>query len=241
MGRPGPGRHIAVSSVIVGLAVLVLVVLSVALVLTGRRLWSPRTALPHERGTVLALTPRLRKVALTTHIVVSVGWLGAVAGFIAFAVVGLTSQDATMVRAADLMMALTGWSVIVPLCLAAFLTGLASSLGTPWGLFRHYWVVTKLLMNVFATVILLIYMQSLTYIASIAAQTPTSRVDLGALRDPSSVVHAGGTLLLVLVATVLSVYKPRGLTRYGRRQQSVLLGGGATPTPTRPQSSGILG
>ncbi len=191
----------------------------------------------------MTLTHRLRKVALTVHVIVSVGWFGAVAGFIVLAVTGLTSQDVQMVRAADLMMDMTGWFVIVPLCLAALLTGLVSSLGTPWGVFRHYWVLAKLLMNVFATIILLIYMQSLGYVAGVAAKTTSSRGDLLALRSPASLLHAGGTLLLLLVATTLSVYKPRGLTRYGWRQQHEERAGSAAvdaATPARPRPSGIL-
>ena len=37
------------------------------------------------------------------------------------------------------------------------------------------------------------------------------------LRNPSPVAHAAAALLLLLVATALSVYKPRGMTRYGHR------------------------
>jgi hypothetical protein len=33
------------------------------------------------------------------------------------------------------------------------------------------------------------------------------------------VVHSGVALLLLLVTTTLSVYKPRGMTRYGQRKQ----------------------
>jgi hypothetical protein len=91
-----------------------------------------------------------------------VGWLGAVAGFLALAVAGLTSQDAQTVRAAYVTMELTGWFVLVPLALASLLTGLVQSLGTTWGLFRHYWVLAKLLINVFATIVLLLYTQTLS-------------------------------------------------------------------------------
>ena len=165
------------------------------------------------------MTPRLRKFALTAHVTSSVGWLGAVAGFLALAVAGLTSQDAQMVRAADLAMELTGWFVIVPLSLASLLTGLVMSLGTRWGLFRHYWVLAKLLINVFATIVLLMFMQSLSHLAGVAAETTSASADLGVLRSPESVLHSGAALLLLLVATTLAVYKPRGMTRYGRRKQ----------------------
>ena len=112
------------------------------------------------------LTPRLRKFALTAHITCSVGWLGAVAGFLALALVGLTNNDDQTVRAAYVAMDSTGSFVLVPLALASLLTGLVQSLGTKWGLFRHYWVVFKLLMNVFATVLLLLYLQTLTDLAA---------------------------------------------------------------------------
>jgi hypothetical protein len=161
------------------------------------------------------MTPRLRKFALTAHVTSSVGWLGAVAGFLALAVAGLTSHDAQMVRAAYLTLELIGWFVLVPLSLASLLTGLVMSLGTTWGLFRHYWVLFKLLISVFATIILLIYMGTFSYMASVAAD-PSA--DLGVVRNASPTLHAALALLVLLVATVLAVYKPRGMTPYGWRK-----------------------
>ncbi len=76
------------------------------------------------------MSPPTRKLALTAHVVSSVGWLGAVAGSLALAVVGLTSQDAQMVRAAYLALEPIGWFVLVPLSLASLLTGLIQSFGT---------------------------------------------------------------------------------------------------------------
>ncbi len=175
--------------------------------------WWPRTA----RGSPL-MTARLRRFALTAHVTSSVGSLGAVAGFLALAVAGLTSQDAQIVRAAYPAMELTGWFVIVLLILASLLTGLIQSLGTTWGLFRHYWVLVKLLLTIFATIVLLLQMQPISYIAGVAAETTLSSADLRGLRI-SLVVHAAGGLLVLLVATTLAVYKPRGMTRYGARKR----------------------
>jgi hypothetical protein len=76
------------------------------------------------------MTPRLRKFALTAHVVLSVGWLGAVAVSLALAIAGLTGQDDQVVRAAYLAMNTIGESVLVPLALASLLTGLVLSLGT---------------------------------------------------------------------------------------------------------------
>ena len=162
------------------------------------------------------MSPRLRKAALTAHVVASVGWLGAVAAVLALAIAGLVTDDAQTVRAVYLAMDLMGWSVLVPLALASLLTGLVQALGTKWGLFRHYWVLFKLLINVFATVVLLMYMQTFRSMAQVAAD-PSA--DLGLVRTASPPAHAGLALLLLLAATVLAVYKPRGMTRYGQRTQ----------------------
>lgn len=167
----------------------------------------------------MALTPRLRKAALAAHVTSSVGWVGAVAVFLALAVAGLTSQDAQLVRAAYLVMGLTGWFVIVPLCFASLLTGIALSLGTAWGLFRHYWVLAKTLMTIPATLVLLVHMQPIDHIAHVAAKASLSGADLHGLRI-QLMVQAGVALVVLLVATVVSVYKPKGMTRYGWRRQS---------------------
>ena len=164
------------------------------------------------------MTPRLRKLLLTTHITVSVGWFGAVAAFLALAVTGLNSRDAQMVRTAYAAMELTARFVIVPLAVASLLSGIVQSLGTPWGLFRHYWVLVKLLLTAFATVVLLAKMPLIGYAARRAAETTSSSVDLHTVGIQLA-VHATGGMLVLLVITALSVYKPWGLTRYGQRKQ----------------------
>jgi hypothetical protein len=113
-------------------------------------------------------------------------------------------------------MAPAAWFVLVPLAHASLLSGIALSLGTAWGLFRHYWVVLKLLITVFATVILLMYMGTFRQMAGVAADPV---VDLAVVRNASPLVHAILALLLLLAATVLAVYKPLGMTAYGRRKQ----------------------
>lgn len=164
----------------------------------------------------MTLTPRLRKLALTAHVTASVGWIGAVVVFLALAVVGLTSDDDQTVRGVYLVMDATARLTLVPLALASLLTGLVSSLGTPWGLFRHYWVLFKLVINVFATAVLLTYMETFRAMSDVAAD---ARNDLAVVRNPSPVVHSVLALLVLLVAAVLAVYKPRGLTRCGWRKQ----------------------
>src|SRR2546422_2221531 len=160
----------------------------------------------------MIMTSQARKFALTAHVIFSVGWLGAVAGFLALAIAGLSGQNPQTVRAVYLATQVITWYVIVPLSFASLLTGLVQSLGTTWGLLRHYWVLAKLLINVLATIILLMYVQSLSSLASIAAVSTVSGAQFLSLRGSDSVEHSGAALLPLLVATILSVSKPRGMT-----------------------------
>ena len=74
----------------------------------------------------MTMTPTVRKFALTSHVTSSVGWLGAVAGFLALAIAGVASQDSQLVRGAYLAMHLITWFVIVPFRAASLLTGWCS-------------------------------------------------------------------------------------------------------------------
>ena len=166
----------------------------------------------------MTMTPPLRKLTLTAHIAASVGWLGALAVFLAHALASLMSQDEQMGCAASLAMGLTAWFVILPLSLASLISGLVQALGTSWGLFRHYWILFKLLLTAVATIVLLLKLETISYLADVATETTFSSADLIGLRT-SLGVHAGGGLLVLLAATTLAVYKPRGMTRYGMRKQ----------------------
>lgn len=186
----------------------------------------------------MVMTPRLRKFALTAHVTSSVGWLGAVAAFLALAIAGLTSRDALTVRAAYVAMELIGWFVIVPFSLAALLTGLVQSVGTTWGLFQHYWVLAKLVLTIFAVGVLLLHMQPVSHLSEVAVQTTMSSADLRGLRT-QIIADAGAGLLVLLVNTALSLYKPRGLTSYGRREQHKRREVSLTDRPSLPGSVSV--
>jgi hypothetical protein len=165
----------------------------------------------------MALTPFFRKLGLTAHITFSVGWFGAIAGFLALAIVGLTSQDSKIVVSSYISMEVISWFVIIPACLGTLLTGLIQSLGTQWGLFRYYWVLVKLLLTIIVTVVLLLHMQPISYMADMAAGMTLSDSNLQGLRI-QLVADAGAAMLILLIATTLSVYKPWGVTPYGLRR-----------------------
>lgn len=165
----------------------------------------------------MILTPRLRKFALVAHVACSVGSLGAIAGFLALAVAGLASRNPPLVLAAYLAMDFIAWFIIVPLVLASLATGLIQSLGTTWGLFRHYWVLTKLMLTVIVTVVLLLQMETIAFLAGAGEAALTSPELFGLRLSP--VIHAAGGLIVLLLTVTLSIYKPRGMTRYGWRRQ----------------------
>jgi hypothetical protein len=147
------------------------------------------------------------------------------------AVAGLISPDPETARATYVAMDLTCWSAIVPLAFASLLTGLVQSLGTEWGLFRHYWVTIKFLLTIFATAVLMVHTQLIGLTARAAAHGDLYATELGAARG-QLVLAAGAGLAVLLVITALSIYKPRGRTRYGLRKQQQY-----TPRHQQPQSS----
>jgi hypothetical protein len=167
----------------------------------------------------MIMTPGLRKAALTAHITSSVGWLGSVASFLVLSLVGLTGREAETVRGAYLAMNLIGQYAIVPLSLAALLTGLVQSLGTEWGLVRHYWVLAKFALTVGATLLLVLHQfTAVAGAAAIVLQSAAGTLPaVGRLRA-QLVFDAGAALVVLIGITILSVYKPWGRTPYGRNE-----------------------
>jgi len=164
---------------------------------------------------IKTMTLRFQKFTLLAHITFSVGWFGAVIPYLALAIAALTSHDEQFVRAACLSMEFIGWFVIVPFSFAALLSGLIQSLGTRWGLFRHWWILAKLVLTIFAVVILLQHMREVSRLSLLAKQTLLSSAELR-----PELIHSAGGLLVLLAAITLSVFKPWGMTPYGRRQAS---------------------
>ncbi len=160
----------------------------------------------------MMLSAPVRKFALTVHLTSSVGWIGAVFAYLALGVAAATSSDTQIVRAAWTAMDLIGWWVIVPLATAALVTGLVMSLGTHWGLFRHYWVLISLGLTALCTVVLVVHMPSVSKIARVAQDAEAGTIG-------GDLMHPGVGLLLLLAITVLNVYKPAGVTPYGWRKQ----------------------
>lgn len=182
----------------------------------------PRPAAPSGgwlRGR--GLSPRLRRSALIVHVVASVGWLGLDVGLLAFGITGLAAGEPEVARAAYIAMGVIGPALIVPFSVASLLTGVLVSLGSSWGLVRHYWVVVKFVLTSVATVAVIMALRpNLAEAAGRALDAPATFLgssDAGGVRF-EVVVAPSVALCILSLATVLSVYKPWGRTPYGRRR-----------------------
>jgi hypothetical protein len=169
----------------------------------------------------MVMTPRLSKAVLTSHITFSAGWLGAVAVFLALAITGLTS-DIQVARSSYIAMELSAWFVIVPFCLISLFTGIFQAVATKWGLFKYYWIVVKLFLTIASTVLLLLHLQPISYLAGVAADSSFSNSQhSGQLIDLIS--KAGAAILVLLAITTISVYKPWGKIQFAQSDKNQLI------------------
>lgn len=166
-------------------------------------------------GTVFHVKPLkrpARRALLVVHVAASAGWLGLTLGLLALALTAATTESTPMIEAAcRSMKVFTDW-LVIPMALLTLLSGLVLSLGTKWGLARHRWVYTKF------------WLTLVTLTASLFALRPgvndaVETVSSGAsLAQPLDLVMGPAVSLATYVfMTVISVLKPWGLTRRGRR------------------------
>lgn len=176
-----------------------------------------RTAAPTAARTPSRrLSRRARHVVLIVHIVASVAWIGVNLAMLALVVAGLTSSDGQVVAVAQQAVTIIVPPVVPALAILTVGSGIVLGLGTRWGLLTHRWVVIKLVMSV--------VMLGLVFVAllpgALGAETPDPTLSADALRAQTDLgnmifppVVSG---LALIVATVLSVTKPGGTTRWAR-------------------------
>lgn len=168
---------------------------------------------PRTRATPRRLRPRSRRIALIAHVAVSVGWLGAAYFMCVLALVAGGAAPAARNASYELLHQASDAYVMIPLSLATLATGLIVSLGTQWGLAKHYWVLTKLVGTVAAMLFAALFVsQQVDLAVALTAKgrdvtTVNWRIVLGSA--------AMGAVLLF--NTALSVIKPWGRTARGRR------------------------
>lgn len=166
----------------------------------------------------MRFSPKVRKAALSIHVLCAVGWFGAVAGYLALALTGLRNADPHMVRACYTAMALIGWWVIAPASAAALLTGILQALCTAWGLTRHWWVLLKLGITLFAVAALLVHLHPTSLMAEIVKAHDLAPGEFGRARWQLVIAPTLALILLAFNAS-LGVVKPSGLTPIGARRR----------------------
>jgi hypothetical protein len=166
-----------------------------------------------DRVTIAAepsTAPRFRlrrtghKVALTAHVLASVGWFGVAVLVAVLLITASTTGDATYSLALYRSVQTAIW-VSVPLGLIAAATGVVLGLGTTWGFVRHWWVVAK---QVIAAAVVATDLVLVAPGVRDAIDGQLSRPLIG-----PAIAHC----VVLAVATILSVWKPRGRTPLGRR------------------------
>lgn len=147
-----------------------------------------------------SLTPFQRKLALTVHIIVSVGLLGDSAGYLAVAVRGAVTTDPIIANASYQMLQMFAFVFGIPLSFAALITGALLGFGTRWGVFRYPWVTTKL-----ALILSVIAVGGLVLSGGMSAMLTGEGGAEGKL-----IAGAAYDVVALAVATTLAVFKPGG-------------------------------
>jgi len=156
----------------------------------------------------LSFPPLLRRLVLLLHVLTSVGFIGGAASFLALALAGLGGRPAY----AD--MQLIAWWVALPAGYLSLLVGIVCSAGTPWGLFRYWWVIAKLGLTVIVVVVLQLQLRTIDALAAAEASGALATMTAG---KTAMVLHASGGIVVLIVLTLLSIIKPRGVARFAPR------------------------
>ncbi|MEV4753924.1 hypothetical protein AB0J86_02235 [Micromonospora sp. NPDC049559] len=211
LGGPERGRRI---TIVLHLAMAVLQFvfsIPVSVALLGIPLSVAILALSRPRFP--RMSPRARRVWLTLHVGFSVGWLGVALTMTTLAVTAVATDSHPVRHGAYELLRVVDLAAAIPSMFLSILTGLVVSLGTKWGLVRHWWVIAKFAVSV--------------SIPLVAGTVESALADELALRtaDPAAGVGGAGAALTACLggftvalwaATILSVFKPWGRTRWGR-------------------------
>ncbi|GAB2871237.1 membrane protein [Streptomyces deserti] len=153
-----------------------------------------------------------RRASLAVHAAASAGWLGLSLGLLALGITATTTGSAVTVEASVRAMKLFADWLLLPVAFLTLLSGLLLSLGTPWGLARHRWVCTKFWLTLATTT------------ATVFALRPGVNSAVAAVTAGGPLPDAGDVLFGPVVSlsayvfmTVISILKPWGLTRRGRK------------------------
>jgi hypothetical protein len=162
------------------------------------------------------LRPQPRRVLVAAHVISSASWVGIAVVIVAMSVVAMTSGDIHTIQVTCELMAAFDITLLPWAYSAATLTGTALGITTKWGLVRYYWVASKLAISVGVIVMASGFLHdALERAAAQAAQLTMTGGTAAELTGAADVVLWGfATSLLSLIgAMLLSLYKPGGVTR----------------------------
>jgi hypothetical protein len=184
------------------------------------------------------MTPFVRKLVLTVHIGCAVGWIGAVAAFLAVSVVAAHSGNAAFVPGAYGAMDVISRWVAIPASVGALTSGFVQAVAGPWGLRRYYWVIFKWILASVATVALVIHQLAAVRVAAEQALLPSAGAgsENAAWADLQFELLRAPIIALVILLCVLTlaVFKPWGPTAYGQRTQPGAIRGAPPPRNATP-------
>ena len=175
-----------------------------------------------------------RRAALVVHVVASASWVGLTLGLLALGITAATTGSAVTVEASVRAMKLFADWLLLPVAFLTLVSGLVLSLGTQWGLARHRWVYVKFWLTLATTV------------ATVFALRPGVNSAVAAVAAGGPLPDAGDVMMGPIVSlsayvfmTVISVLKPWGLTKRGRRLREA--NGRRSGTTTKPAESAERG
>lgn len=170
----------------------------------------PKSAAPSRPARPRRRRRIAKKLLLTAHVLVSVGWNGVALGQLALAVTA--AVDAGIRHPAYELMHVFDRALNIPLALLTLATGILISMRTKWGLLRHWWVAAKLAITVAAVIFAGAFMRTLV----IAAGKGTADGH-GDYNAPTVAIIIGACVMNVafITATLLSTVKPWGRIRRG--------------------------
>lgn len=154
------------------------------------------------------LRPGWRKAVLFVHITSSVALVGEVWGLVVLNLTATLTDDHQLALSAYRLMEALVFSGGAPLSLVALASGVTLGMTSRWGVLRHWWVLTKLVLLV-ATVAAGIALFDPRALAAGAPDLPAPA------QQWQAVVVTGAQLAMLLTAVAVAVWRPGG--RISRR------------------------
>jgi len=177
-----------------------------------------RPAAPHiparARQKRRRLRPSARKLLLSIHVIVTGAWLGSVVVNLVLLIHAAVTTEPALARSVYSVMDRLVTEVMPPLAASTLLTGILLGLGTQWGILLHYWVATKLALSV--AVVLIGNAVIDRWVEQLLDTAQSSQIPP---RGTTWIMLLAATVLsvaMLVMASVLSTYKPWGRTARGR-------------------------